>query len=111
VPEVRVPTARAGMTHAWHLFAIGLELERLRIDRARFIEELRAENIGTSVHFIPIHLHPHWRDTLGLREGALPVAEDAYRRAITLPLFAGMSDRDVDDVVHAVRKVATAFRA
>jgi len=111
VPEVRVPTARAEMTHAWHLFAIALELERLSIDRARFIEELRAENIGTSVHFIPIHFHPHWRDTLGLREGALPVAEDAYRRAITLPLFAGMSDHDVDDVVRAVRKVATAFRA
>ena len=110
VPEVRVPIARAGMTHAWHLFAIALELERLSIDRARFIEELRAENIGTSVHFIPIHFHPHFRTSLGLAEGALPVAEDAYRRAITLPLFAGMSDRDVDDVVRAVRKVATAFR-
>ncbi|HEY6194650.1 MAG TPA: DegT/DnrJ/EryC1/StrS family aminotransferase [Candidatus Eisenbacteria bacterium] len=111
VPGVRLPVARPGMTHAWHLFAIGLELERLRIDRARFIDELRAENIGTSVHFIPIHFHPHFRTSLGLREGALPVAEDAYRRAITLPLFARMSDRDVDDVVRAVRKVAAAFRA
>ncbi len=111
VPEVRLPVTRPGMTHAWHLFAIGLELERLRIDRARFIEELRAENIGTSVHFIPIHFHPHFRASLGLSEGALPVAEDAYRRAITLPLFTRMNDGDVDDVVRAVRKVAAAFRA
>jgi len=110
LPEIRLPVERPGMTHAWHLFAIGLELERLTIDRARFVEELRAEGIGTSVHFIPIHFHPHFRARLGLSEGALPVAEDAYRRAITLPLFTRMADRDVDDVVRAVRKVVEAFR-
>jgi len=110
VPEVRVPTVRPGMTHAWHLFPIALELERLQIDRARFIEELKAENIGTSVHFIPIHFHPHFRDSLGLGEGAFPVAEDAFRRAITLPLFVRMTDADVDDVVRAVAKIAGAYR-
>src|SRR5262249_6236268 len=110
VPEIRTPATRPGMTHAWHLYAIALELERLSIDRARFIEELRAENIGTSVHFIPIHLHPHFRTSLGIAEGRLPMAEDAYRRAITLPLFSRMTDRDVDDVVAAVTRVATAFR-
>ncbi|MCE9627083.1 MAG: DegT/DnrJ/EryC1/StrS family aminotransferase [Candidatus Eisenbacteria bacterium] len=107
---VRVPIARAGMTHAWHLYPIALELDRLTIDRGRFIEELRAENIGTSVHFIPLHFHPHFRTSLGYAEGTFPVAEDAYRRAITLPLFAGMTDRDADDVIAAVRKVASAFR-
>ena len=76
----------------------------------RLLRELRAEGIGTSVHFIPIHRHPHFRDSLGLAEGAFPVAEDAYRRAVTLPLFAGMTDRDADDVIVAVRKVAEAFR-
>jgi dTDP-4-amino-4,6-dideoxygalactose transaminase len=111
VPEVRVPRARPGMTHAWHLYPIALELERLRIDRARFIDELRAENIGTSVHFIPIHFHPHFRDSLGHRAGSFPVAEDAYRRAISLPLFPRMTDRDVDDVVTAVSRVAAAHRA
>jgi len=111
VPEVRVPGVRPGVTHAWHLYPIALELERLRIDRARFIEELRAENIGTSVHFIPIHYHPHFRERLRLGPGAFPVAEDAYRRAITLPLFPGMTDADVDDVVTAVRRIATAHRA
>src|SRR6185295_8651005 len=98
------------VTHAWHLFPIALELERLTIDRARFIAELRAENIGTSVHFIPIHRHPHFRDSLLLKPGQFPVAEDAYSRAITLPLFPRMSDQDADDVVAAVRKLARAFR-
>jgi dTDP-4-amino-4,6-dideoxygalactose transaminase len=110
VPEVRTPVARPDVIHAWHLFPIALELERLTIDRARFIAELRAENIGTSVHFIPIHRHPHFRDSLALSPTAFPIAEDAYRRAITLPLFPRMSDRDADDVVAAVRKIARAFR-
>ena len=110
VPEVRRPSPRPGVVHAWHLYPIALELDRLACDRARFIEELRAENIGTSVHFIPIHLHPHFRDSLGARAGDFPVAEDAYRRAISLPLFPDLTPRDVEDVVAAVRKVAAHFR-
>jgi len=110
VPEVRRPTTRPGAVHAWHLYPIALELERLTCDRARFIAELRAENIGTSVHFIPIHQHPYFRDTLKPAPGAFPVADDAYRRAITLPLFPGMTARDVEDVVEAVRKIADHFR-
>jgi dTDP-4-amino-4,6-dideoxygalactose transaminase len=110
VPQVHTPTSRPDVTHAWHLFPIALELERLTIDRGRFIAELRAENIGTSVHFIPIHRHPHFRDSLGLLPEQFPVAENAYRRAITLPLFPRMSDSDADDVIAAVRKIARAFR-
>jgi len=110
VPEVRRPAVRPDATHAWHLYPIALELERLNCDRARFVQELRAENIGTSVHFIPIHLHPHFRETLHYREGQFPVAENAYRRAVTLPLFPRMADRDVDDVCAAVRKVVAHFR-
>ncbi len=108
--EVRLPRVRPGAVHAWHLYPIALEPERLDCDRARFIEELRAENIGTTVNFIPIHFHPHFRDTLGYAAGSFPVAEDAYRRAITLPLFPRMSDEDVDDVCAAVRKVAAHYR-
>ncbi len=108
--EVRLPRVRPGATHAWHLYPIALELDRLTCDRDRFIEELRAENIGTTVNFIPIHFHPHFRDTLGLGPGSFPVAEDAYRRAITLPLFPRMSDGDVADVCAAVRKVVAHYR-
>ena len=110
LPEVRIPRVRAGATHAWHLYPIALELERLTCDRARFIEELRDENIGTTVNFIPIHLHPHFRDALGHASGAFPVAEHAYWRAITLPLFPRMTDHDLDDVVAAVRKVVAHYR-
>src|SRR5262249_33441376 len=111
VAEVRRPAPRADVVHAWHLYPVALELERLACDRARFIAELKAENIGTSVHFIPIHFHPHFRESLGVGEGRFPVAENAYRRAISLPMFPGMTDRDVEDVVAAVRKVAAHFRA
>src|SRR5580765_611977 len=110
VAELRLPIARPGVEHAWHLFPIGLELERLECDRAQFIQDLRAENIGTSVHFIPIHHHPHFRESLAIREGRFPVADDAYRRAVTLPLFPRMSERDVDDVCTAVRKVLSHYR-
>ncbi len=110
VPEIRRPVVRPGTTHARHLYAIALELERLTIDRGRFIQELRAENIGSSVHFIPIHMHPHFRDSLGLEAGAFPVAEDAFRRAVSLPLFPSMTPRDVEDVCAAVRKIVAQFR-
>lgn len=110
VPEVRRPIVRPEVTHAWHLYPIALELERLSCDRAQFIQELRAENIGTSVHFIPIHLHPHFAGTLHVEPGRFPVAEDAYRRAVTLPLFPKMSVEDVADVCAAVRKVVAHFR-
>lgn len=103
--------AREGLTHAWHLFPIALDLDALTIDRARFIDELRAENIGTSVHFIPIHRHPHFRDSLSLTPDLFPVAERAYERAITLPLFPRMTEfRDVDDICEAIAKIARAFR-
>jgi dTDP-4-amino-4,6-dideoxygalactose transaminase len=110
VPEVRRPQPRPGATHAWHLYPIALELERLTCDRARFVSELRAENIGTSVHFIPIHLHPHFRATLRPRDGAYPVADDAYRRALSLPMFGGLTESDVDDVCDAIGKVVAHYR-
>ncbi|HET7226296.1 MAG TPA: DegT/DnrJ/EryC1/StrS aminotransferase family protein [Candidatus Eisenbacteria bacterium] len=116
VPGVRRPVVRPHATHAWHLYPIALQVERLDCDRAQFVAELRAENIGTSVHFIPIHRHPHFRATAaaGADAAALarrfPVAEDAYARAVSLPLFPHMTERDVDDVVAGVRKVAAHHR-
>jgi len=89
---------------------VALDLEALTIDRARFLHELRAENVGTSVHFIPIHRHPHFRDTYRLDAARFPAAEHAYARAVTLPLFPRMSDLDVHDVCEAVAKVVAHFR-
>jgi dTDP-4-amino-4,6-dideoxygalactose transaminase len=110
LPEIRRPVDRPGVAHAWHLYAVALELERLTCDRARFIEELRAENIGSSVHFIPIHVHPYFRERLKPAAGAFPVAEDAFRRAVSLPLFSDMEERDAEDVCAAIHKVVAHFR-
>jgi dTDP-4-amino-4,6-dideoxygalactose transaminase len=87
-----------------------LALERLKIDRAQFIEELRARNIGTSVHFIPVHLHPYYRERFGYRRGDLKHAEDLYDRIVSLPLYPGMTEDDVHDVIGAVRDVIAANR-
>ncbi len=87
-----------------------LRPEALRIDRAQFIEELTACNIGTSVHFIPIHLHPYYRRTYGYAPEDFPVAHDCYRRTVSIPLHPGLTDADVGDVITAVLDVARRFR-
>mgnify|MGYP001084845118 CR=1 FL=1 len=108
-PAIRIPSCRPEVDHAYHLYPIRLRLERLTLDRARFIEELKAENIGTTVNFIPIHYHPYYRERLGLGPGAFPVAETAYESLISLPLYPRMSDADAEDVIAGVGKVAAAF--
>jgi dTDP-4-amino-4,6-dideoxygalactose transaminase len=106
---IEIPARRSHVEHVYHLYPIRLRLERLRVDRARFIDELRAENIGTTVNFIPIHHHPFYREHLGLAPGALPAADAAYERLVSLPLYPAMSDRDAGDVLRAVAKVARAL--
>jgi len=106
---LQTPTERPDAESAWHLYVLRLNLDRLTIDRARFIEELRARNIGTSVHFIPIHLHPYYRDRYGFQPQDFPVAYREYLRLISLPLHPGLSDEDVQDVIAAVRDVVVRF--
>ena len=94
---------------AWHLYPIRLNLEILTADRGQIFRALRAENIGVNVHYIPVHFHPYYRERFGYKGGEFPVAENAYDRLISLPMFHGMSDQDVDDVIQAVRKVASHY--
>jgi perosamine synthetase len=103
------PAVRADVSPAWHLYPIRLNLKRLTADRARVFRALRAENIGVNVHYIPVHFHPYYRDRFGYRGGEYPIVEDAYERLISLPMFHGMSDQDVEDVTAAVKKVILAF--
>ena len=105
LPEIVPPCVKEYVRHSWHLYVIRLELERLTIDRGQFIEALRKENIGTSVHFIPLHLHPYYKERYGFKKGDFPVAEWIYEGIVTLPLYPKMSMRDVEDVITAVRKV------
>lgn len=105
LPEIVPPCVKEYVRHSWHLYVIRLELERLTIDRGQFIEALRKENIGTSVHFIPLHLHPYYKERYGFEKGDFPVAERIYEGIVTLPLYPKMSMEDVEDVITAVRKV------
>jgi len=104
------PFVQPGVKHAWHLYVIKIVPERLKIDRNRFIEALKEEGVGTSVHFIPVHLHPYYREKFGFKRGDFPRAEEAYDRVISLPLYPKMSDEDVGHVIEAVRKVATRYK-
>lgn len=106
---VEVPAVRQEVDPAWHLFPIRIKPESLSAGRADVFRALRAENLGVNVHYVPVHTHPYYCDRFGYRGGEYPVAEDAYQRLITLPIFHGMSDRDVEDVITAVKKVAMHF--
>jgi len=108
---LQIPACRANVDHAWHLYVLRLNLEALRIDRAQFIEEIRARNIGTSVHFIPVHLHPYYREKYGYRPEDYPIAYANYQRLLSLPLNPTLSGSDVDDVIGAVLEVAEQHRA
>jgi dTDP-4-amino-4,6-dideoxygalactose transaminase len=102
---VEIPACRSNVEHAWHLYVLRLNLDMLSIDRAAFIDALKARQIGTSVHFIPVHLHPYYRDSYGWQPEDYPVAFREYKRAISLPLHPRLSDADIDDVVNAVADV------
>ncbi len=97
-------------THAWHLYVLQLDPGRLAIDRDRFIELMAARGIGTSVHFIPLHLQPYWRDRYRFTPEDFPVANAAYRRAVSLPIYTRMTDADVDRAITAVRDILGAHR-
>lgn len=111
LPGITTPVVRPGINPAWHLYAIRLNLEKLTADRAKIFGALRAENIGVNVHYIPVHLHPYYCEKFGFMGGEYPVAEGAYERLISLPMFHGMTDADVEDVIQAVIKVTTHYDA
>lgn len=100
-----LPAERSDVQHAWHLYPLRLISDRVAVSRDRFIEELRARNIGTSVHFIPIHTFTYYRERYGYRPEDFQVALDCTEREISLPLHPGLSEKDVVDVVDAVREV------
>lgn len=103
------PRVRDDVNPAWHLYPIRLDLTHLSAGRAEVFQALRAENIGVNVHYIPVHLHPYYRDRFGYKGGEYPVAETAYESLISLPMFHGMTDRDAEDVIHALGKVLAHF--
>ena len=103
------PEVAPGADPAWHFMFVQLRLDRLRAGRGEVFRALRAEGIGVNVHYIPVHRHSFYRDRFP--DVSMPAAEAAYERLLTLPLFAGMALADADDVVAALDKVTTAYRA
>ncbi|HXS78324.1 MAG TPA: UDP-4-amino-4,6-dideoxy-N-acetyl-beta-L-altrosamine transaminase [Terracidiphilus sp.] len=110
MPGICAPVVREEALPAWHLYPVRLDLARLSAGRAEIFRALRAENIGVNVHYIPVHLHPYYRERFGYRGGEFPVAESAYESLISLPMFHGMSDQDVEDVIRAVDLVIGYYR-
>ncbi len=108
--EVEPPPDPAHVEHAWHLYLLRLHLERLTITRNEFMQALADARIGTSVHFIPLHLHPFYCTTYHLAPDDFPVALYAYQRTISLPIYPGMTDEDVQDVIAAVVQIVEAHR-
>lgn len=109
--ELRLPQVAAGTQHSWHLYLIQLDLDRLTIDRATFIELLRKEGIGASVHFIPLHVHPYYRETFGYKPQDFPHAHSAYERVVSLPFYARMTEGEVWEVIRAVRRIIESHRS
>ena len=104
LPLVQPPRACAGDTHAWHLYVIRLR-EDARVGRDEFIARMSEKGIGCSVHFIPLHLHPFWRDTYRLAPEDFPHALHAYEAAVSLPIYTRMSDNDVARVIGAAKGI------
>ena len=102
---IKLPPEADYTTHSWHLYVTRLELDKLTIDRDRFIELMAEANIGTSVHFIPVHLMSYYKETYGYKEGDLPVAESYFDTIVSLPLYPKMTDEDVQDVINAVTDI------
>ena len=110
VPGLITPYVAPDVQHAWHLYILQLDLEQLRIGRNEFITLLKQANIGTSVHFIPLHLHPYYRDTFNYRPEDFPNASAIFERIISLPIYPKMAKADVQRVIDVVHKIATQKR-
>jgi len=107
VEEIILPQAQPNRIHSWHLYVIRLKLDRLNIDRAQFITELQQLGIGTSVHWMPLHMHPYYRQTYGYAPEDLPMACSLYPEIITLPLYPDMTEGDVSYVCDSIRDVVS----
>jgi dTDP-4-amino-4,6-dideoxygalactose transaminase len=110
VEELELPEPVTDGRHCWHLYALRLNLDMLSIDRSRFIAELRARNIGASVHFIPIPLHPFFKDRADLPENYCPRCLALYPRLVSLPLYPAMTEDEVRYVANSVREIVKQFR-
>ena len=110
IPEIMIPEVKEDIEHAWHLYVIQLDLERLRVDRDQIIDLLKQQGIGTSVHFIPLHLHPYYRNNMYSSSKDFPVANQVFARIISLPIYPKMTDADVQHVIDNLTRLIRQYR-
>jgi dTDP-4-amino-4,6-dideoxygalactose transaminase len=110
VAEIELPPASAERIHSWHLFPIKLRLDRLTVNRNRFMEELKHEGVGCSVHWRPLHLHPYYQETFGWEPQDFPISTALWERLVSLPIFPGMQDDEVEHVTKKVRQLCLRYR-
>lgn len=107
---LEIPIARPYVEHAWHLYALRLNTDVLQIGRNEFIDELAKRNIGASVHFIPVHIHPYYRKKYGYKPDDFPVAYSNYLREVSIPLCPRLTDEDVYDVIEAIMDIVKVYK-
>ncbi len=110
VQEIILPRVMPNRIHSWHLYVIRLRLDRLSIDRRRFITQLRQRGIHASVHWMPLHLHPYYRQTYGYAPADLPVASSLYPELVTLPLYPDLRESEVLYVCDAIKDIVCRHR-
>lgn len=110
IAEIITPYVTEDVDHAWHLYPIQVRDDLLSIGRDRFIEALEAENIGTSVHFIPVHMFDYYERKYGFEPDDFPIAKSVYEREISIPIYPKMNDRDVKDVITAIQKIVEYYK-
>ena len=110
VEELILPQTQPDRIHSWHLYAVRLQLDQLKIDRAQFIIELQQRGVGTSVHWMPLHLHPYYRETYGYAPQDLPVAGSLYPEIVSLPLYPDMTEANVQHVCDSIRDIMAVSR-
>jgi len=108
--ELLLPEIPSDRNTSWHLYLLRLRLERLRADRDAFIHALSARGVSCSVHFIPLHLQPYYQRAYGYKAGDFPNAEQQYRSCLSLPIFPGMTDQEIEHVIRAVKETAMESR-
>ena len=97
-------TKLSGRRNAYHLFVVKIDFEKLGVSRAVVMNRLRAQGIGTQVHYIPVHLQPYYQNVCGTSPGFLPGAESYYRQALSLPMYPELTDEDISRVVSELAK-------
>jgi len=105
IEELDTPFERPNRIHSWHLYPIRLKLDRLRIDRAGFMTELKSRGIGASVHWLPLHMHPYYRETFGYKPEDFPVAAASYDSLVSLPIFPAMDEAQLSAISAAIHEI------